>query len=228
MKSAIIGFGEIGKSLFNVLKEHYEIGWVEPHEKYSVPDAVDILHICFPFSESFVDEVKKYQEKYQPKFTIIHSTTPVGMSRKLGAIFSPVVGLHPHLETSLRTFTKFLGGKQASEVADYFRRAGMKVYLVDKQETLELAKLSQTTFYALMIEYIKDLKRQCDVQELSFAEVYTVPSQEYNQGYEKLGYPEYKMPLLIPILKKQGGHCTVQNCSLWDTTFTKLIKELNK
>ncbi len=78
-----------------------------------------------------------------------------------------------------------------------------------------------------MIEYVKDLKRICDKRGLNFSNVYTLPSQDYNRGYKELGRPEYKMPLLVPILTKQGGHCTRRNCDLWDTPFTKLIKELN-
>jgi hypothetical protein len=153
---------------------------------------------------------------------------PVGTSRAVKAIFSPVVGLHPHLEKSLKTFTKFIAGDGASDVADYFRRAGMKIYLLDKSETAELAKLSQTTFYALMIEYVKDLKRHCNRLDLSFSEAYTLFSVDYNKGYELLGYPEYKMPLLVPIQKKQGGHCTIPNCDLWQTVFTDFIKKQNE
>jgi hypothetical protein len=53
-------------------------------------------------------------------------------------------------------------------------------------------------------------------------------SQNYNEGYEKLGYPEYKMPLLNPIMTKQGGHCTIPNLDLWETEFTKFIKKQNE
>jgi hypothetical protein len=106
----------------------------------------------------------------------------------------------------------------------------MKVYLFDKQETTELGKYSQTTFYSLMIEYVKMLKKKCDKAGLSFAEVYTLMSIAYNEGYEKLGYPEYKMPLLTPIMKKQGGHCCLQNLPLWgeDNAFIDLIKKNNE
>ncbi len=228
----IAGMGEVGRALHKVLHPHYPIipldeNDLELYIKTRIKNEIDVLHIAFPYSKDFIKEVKKYQKELKPKHTIIHSTVPVGVSRQCNATFSMVVGIHPHLEESLKTFTKFLAGKQASEVADYFRRAGLKVYLYDKQEELELAKISQTTFYALMIEYVKDLKRICDKRGLNFSNVYTLPSQDYNRGYKELGRPEYKMPLLVPILTKQGGHCTRRNCDLWDTPFTKLIKELN-
>lgn len=226
MKTLIIGAGEVGRALGQVLSD-YEPKFIDPaYDLLDQEGVFDYLHICFPFSRNFIEAVRAYQAKYQPKYTIIHSTVPVGTSRALGAIFSPVVGLHPHLTTSLRTFTKFLAGEQASEVTDYFRRAGLKVYLFDQPETAELAKLSQTTFYALMVEYIKGLKRECDRRGLAFSEVYTLPSQDYNQGYQALGY-DYHLPLLVPILKPQGGHCTIPNCDLWDNVFTQFIKDLN-
>lgn len=224
MVSLIIGYGQIGKALHEVLKD-YNPSHLDAGE--SVTGDYDIIHICFPYTKDFVDEVKRYQATYSPKFTVIHSTVPVGTSRLCGAVHSPVVGIHPHLAESIKTFTKFLGGEQASEVADYFRRAGCKVYLYDNPETTELMKLSQTTFYALTIEYFKDLKRQCDKLGLSYAEIMTIPTMDYNRGYAELGMPEIRIPQLVPIMKKQGGHCTIPNCGLWETDFTNFIKDKN-
>lgn len=224
--------GQVGRSLYEVLESIHKVrGWdkmelIEP-ENVGIKD-IEIIHICFQYSDEFITEVKRYQEMFKPKYTVIHSTVPVGTSRKCGAVHSPIVGIHPFLQESIITFTKYLAGEQASEVADYFRRAGCKVYLFDKPETTELAKLSQTTFYAMTIEYVKELKRECDKLGLSFAEVYTIPATDYNRGYEHLGMPEIKIPLLNPIMRKQGGHCTIPNCGLWNTDFTKFIEKMNK
>ncbi len=228
MNSIIVGYGQIGKSLEKVLvdysPDHYDNG-----DDLSLLDShYDVLHICFGYSKDFISEVERYKARFTPKYTIIHSTVPVGTSRLCGAIHSPVVGIHPHLARSIKTFKKFLGGKEASGVADYFRRAGCNVYLFDDQETTELAKLSQTTFYAMTIEYTKMLKRICNEKNLSFTEVYTTFVTDYNRGYEELGLPEIKIPNLVPIMREQGGHCTIPNCDLWENDFTEFIKEQNK
>lgn len=233
MKTLIIGRGQIGTALGEVLKDYnpifldFQLDLHVYAGEYISKNPIEIMHVCFEYSDKFVQSVKNYQKVFKPKQTVIHSTVPVGTSRKCGAIHSPCTGIHPHLESGIRTFTKFLGGEGASEVADYFRRAGLKIYLCDKAETTEIMKLSQTTLYALMIEYVKDFKKQCDKYDVPFSEAYTLASQNYNEGYEKLGYPEFKLPLLVPIQKKQGGHCTIPNCSLWETDFTKFIKQKN-
>ena len=63
---------------------------------------------------------------------------------------------------------------------------------------------------------------------LSFAEVSTIPINDYNRGYEELGMPEIKIPNLVPIMREHGGHCTIPNCDLWVNDFTEFIKEQNK
>ncbi len=227
MMTLILGNGEVGQSLKEVLDTQY-ICRIGNEQHQPEDEKFEIMHICFPYSDKFESEVKRYQDKYNPKFTVIHSTVPFGTSRRLNATHHPVIGMHPNISKSFLTFTQFLSGEQVSEVADYFRRAGMKVYLLDKQEATELGKISQTTFYGVMIEYVKELKKECDNNNLSFTEVYTLMSQSYNEGYDKLGYSEYKMPLLTPIMKRQGGHCVLQNCELWKNDFTNLIKNRNE
>ncbi len=225
MRGIIIGKGQIGISLFNILKEHHDIKIRDKEDLVMV--GVEILHICFPYFEGFIDAVKEYQEEYSPDYTVIHSTVPVGTSRKCGATHSPVRGIHPNLEKGIKTFTKFLGGESASEVADYFRRAGLTVYLTDKPETTELIKIWSTSFYAIDIEMTKQIKRDCDENGLPF-EMWSLWVDTYNTGYGILGHREYNRPNLIPIMKKQGGHCTVPNAAFLDNEFTKLIKKLNK
>ena len=225
MKTLIIGSGEVGKALFNVLNKYYDTS-IRGKEDIDIK-GIEILHICFPYSEGFIEQVKEYQREYAPLYTVIHATVPLYASERCNAIHSPIIGLHPHLERSMTTFTKFLGGEQASEVADYFRRAGVKVYITDKPETTELMKIMSTTKSGLDIEYNKEVKRICDKEKIPF-EMWTIWTDEYNKGYEKLGYPEYRRPNLVPIIKKIGGHCVISNLELYKSRFSEFIKSLNK
>jgi hypothetical protein len=163
---------------------------------------------------------------FTPKYTVIHSTVPVGTSRKCNAIHSPCLGVHPYLEKSFKTFTKYLAGENAGEVADYFRRADIKVYITDKPETTELMKMLCTTFYGVCIEYTKDVKRQCDKYGIPF-EMWTLWNGNYNTGYKKLGQEQFIRPNLIPVMNKISGHCVMSNTELIETEFTNLLKKLN-
>jgi len=216
MKSIIVGFGQIGKSLFNVIDEHYITAVIDTDGQVTAqdPSGAEIMHICFPYSSNFVQYVKEYQEAYNPKFTVVHSTVPVGTTAKVNGIHSPVRGIHPNLESGIRTFQKFLGGEQASLVADYFRRAGIKVTLFDKAETTEALKLFDTEYYRHCIEFAHRVKRYCDENNLNFHEVYTLGNQTYNEGYTQLGHPEFVRPVLQPIMKEIGGHCLLPNKEL--------------
>ena len=229
VKTLIVGSGEVGGSLKNVLEEHYEIEVIDKdtvRSPLSYPPHFGIMHVCFPYSISFESEVKRYQKEYQPTYTVIHSTVPVGTNTKLGTISSPVVGIHPFLEQSLMTFTKYLGGEQASEVANYFRRVGMKVYLFDKPETPELMKLLDTTFYGICVEYTKEVKELTKKHGVSF-ESWSVWTENYNRGYQVLGYPEYTRPNLVPIKGKLGGHCVGNNATFLDSKFAKFLSDIN-
>ena len=218
MRTLIVGAGEIGTALKKVL-DQYEPAIIDKNppnfSDYSDSGfSFEILHICFCYSDEFISEVKRYQELYNPKYIVIHSTVPTGTSRKCGAIHSPCIGQHPFIAEGLRTFPKMLGGEQASEVADYFRRAGLKVVLFNKQETTEAGKLFLTEYYRECINFAKRVKTYCDKHNLSFAETYTIPNTIYNSGYKKLGYEEFVRPILQPINTPISGHCVQPNAEL--------------
>lgn len=228
MNHLICGRGEIGQSLRRVLQPYYQMFSLDKNEAdLPLRTPIEIMHVCFPFSEEFVSEVKRYQEKYKPKYTVIHSTVPVGTSKECNSISSPILGIHPYLDEGIKIFIKFLGGEQSSEVEHYFRRAGLKTYIFNNSETTELMKILDTSFYGLCIEYTKEVKRLCEQYQVPF-EAWTLWTNNYNTGYQKLGYPEFTRPNLIPIMKKIGGHCILPNAEMLDNKFTNLIKKLNE
>lgn len=211
-KDLIVGAGEIGKGLNEVLSPHYKLNIIDrerPKLGY-----VRYMHICFPYSDEFVGEVRKCKRLYRPIQIIVHSTVPPGVCRQLGAIHSPCICQHPFIAEGLRTFPKMLGGERAGEVADYFRRAGLKVVLFDKPETTEAAKLFLTEYYRECINFAKRVKNYSDKHNLNFHEIYTLPNHIYNEGYQKLGFEEFVRPILQPIMTEISGHCVLPNKKL--------------
>ena len=222
----IIGGGEIGRALYEVFSPYYPT-LIRDKEDVETDREIDVMHIAFPYTKHFPKYVKDYIKKYKPKYTVVHSTVPPGTCRKLGVIHSPVKGVHPYLAESIKTFHKFLGGRSADKVADYFRRANLRVYVFDKADTTELIKIDSTNWYGVCIEKTKDTKKLCDKYNVPF-EAFYLWTQDYNDGYEKLGHPEYKRPLLTPIMTKIKGHCVLPNAKLLDSKFTDLINNLNE
>ncbi len=224
MKTIIIGYGEIGKSLYTVLKKKYETVCIDINN--AAEGKYDIMHICFPYSENFIKEVKRYKKIYKPKYVVIHSTVPVGTSKKCKVYYSPVRGIHPHLEKSLEVFIKYLAPKN-EYLKSYFLQAGISIEETEKPETLEAMKLYCTTLYALNIIAEKEIWNYCKKHDLDYNIVYTESNKTYNEGYSKLGFPQYTRYMLKHTDGKIGGHCLIPNCKLLKTDISKFILKQN-
>ena len=223
--SLVLGAGEVGKSLAEVLGSHYPTYIADVNPPYY--EDVDVLHICFPYFHGFEDAVISYQGIYKPALTIIHATVPVGTSRKVDAVHSPIHGKHPKLSEGIRTFTKYVGAvdlQTAALAETYLSSAGITTKIVSSPEVSELSKILCTTYYGWNILFNKEVKRICDELGVSFDEVYGW-NKHYNEGYEKLGMDYFRRPVLEYSDGKIGGHCVVPNCRLLDSYITKLIKE---
>lgn len=227
-KHLIIGAGEIGNALYNVLRKHYRVFIRDKDDK--LEDKFDILHICYPPIKNFVRISKDYIKKYKPSLVIIHSTVPIGTTKKVAsfAVHSPIRGIHPHLEKGIRTFVKYFGGKKAKEAAKIFSEIGIKILTFKKSETTELLKILDTTYYGWNIIFNKEVKKICDKYKLDFNEVYTIPNKDYNDGYKKLSMPHVIRPVLKYLPGKIGGHCIISNCYLLDSWITKTMIKRNK
>ena len=225
MKSLIIGRGEIGKSLYNVLIKVYDTE-IRDLEDLKI-DNIEVLHICFPYSKNFIKQVQEYKAEYKPRFTVIHSTVPVGTTRKCGAYHSPIRGIHPYLEKSLKIFVKYLAPKN-KELENYFNYAGIPIYPVSKPETTEAMKLYCTTIYGLNIIAEKEMYDFCKKNKLDYKIVYRMCNETYNCGYEKLGFPNFKKYVLEHKKGGIGGHCIVPNCKFLNTSIAKFIIKENK
>lgn len=241
MRTLICGKGEVGTSLYEVLKDSHEtyIRDVEPgmHD----PVMVDVLNICFPYKiaykptslwQTFIEFLKKifgksnhltfegvvrsYQARYKPLVTIIHSTVPVGTSRKLGAVHSPIHGRHPNLKGGILTFCKYVGGADKGQVAladEFLRRAGILTQIVDNPETSEHSKLACTRSLGLSAIEMHEIKAECDKFGSNFDQVYGW-RKHYNTGYQIMGFSQFTRPELTYTPGPIGGHCVINNCKL--------------
>lgn len=216
MSHLIIGAGEVGTSLHKVLSSDYGT-FLRDVEEIDLSNAsIEVLHICFPYSSSFLVEVRHYIYRHNPKLIIIHSTVPIGTTRKLGtlAVHSPIEGLHPNLDKSMRTFRKHFGGELAYEAARIFQRLGIDTKNYAIPEITEAQKILSTSQYGVHILLAAELERLCRNKGIDYKAVVLDYTETYNEGYRTLGFDRFIRPGLFPPQGAIGGHCVVENAAL--------------
>jgi len=228
----VLGLGEIGGPLFEILKNHRE-GQVfgADVEPIDVSGDVDILHICYPFlvEPGFVEVSKHYAIKYRPKIIVINSTVSVGttdmLEKETGipAVFSPVRGKHTRMKADLRHYIKFVAGKDGTavqSVRNQFERAGIKTASLASSSSLELAKLLETSYFGLLIGWAQEMNRFSNQINADYYDVTTF--------FSEIGY-------LPPVIFRPGfigGHCVIPNIQLlketYQSEFLNAIENSNK
>lgn len=235
MRTLIIGYGQIGEGLYKVLSKTYKVKVFDLKKETpddlkirnkDIDNGFDILHICIPPVEGYENSIKNYIKIFEPKYTVIHSTFPMGTAKRLGCFHSPVRGIHPNLDKGIKTFVKYLAPKN-QYVTQYFTRAGIKIQEVADTNTTEALKLWDTTIYGVNIALEKEIYDWCQKNKVDYDMVYTDSCRTYNQGYQLLGHPEYKKYILKHIEGEIGGHCVMNNLKLLDSPISRLLQKTN-
>ena len=211
-KIVVVGLGEVGKPLLELISQHYNAIGVDvspPDERIA---QVDVLHICYPFEiRDFVGETARYIELFKPALTIINSTVGIGTTRavaeRTGAavVHSPVRGKHARMLEELSKYAKFVGALDPAAgrlAADHFESLGLKTKVLTSPEASELAKLTETTYFGLMIAWAQELERYCDRSGADYDEIVSF--------YEEIKFfpPVKYTPGVI------GGHCVMPNIEI--------------
>jgi UDP-N-acetyl-D-mannosaminuronate dehydrogenase len=208
----VVGLGEVGKPLFELISRYHHVTGVDISPPGEEITNVDVLHICYPFQiRDFVGETARYINLFKPRLTIINSTVAVGTTRavveRTGAsvAYSPVRGKHARMSQDLLRYTKFVGAVNtaaAVQAVSHFESLGLKTKTLSSSEAAELAKLTETTYFGLLIAWAQELERYADKL-----------GQDYNEivsFYDEIGFlPAVKyFPGII------GGHCVMPNIEL--------------
>lgn len=233
MKNLVIGNkGQIGSAIQKILEcEGFDIEGMNTYQD----NIGSVLHITIPYSENFVEQVSQYADLLYSPLIIIHSTVPVGtcakFDSKFNIVYSPCRGVHPELEKGIRIFDKYFAGRSCERASRIFsdKIDGQCIFSDSPSsiESLESAKLWDTTQYGWNIVLEKLVHKYCVEHNLDFNLVYTMFNKSYNEGYEKLGHPEYKKYVLEHREGKIGGHCVIPNLELLDSPIAQIIKDLN-
>ena len=182
-KVLVVGLGEVGRSLFELLKESgkfevygidIDVDKIRELGQTTFPESVNVMHICIPCinTEEFVESVAEYIDRFKPQLAIINSTVIPGTTqkvyqrcRKCLLAHSPVRGVHKSLEymkRELKRWAKYIGGVNAesSDAAKkHFEKIGLKTKVLKSCMETELAKLFETTYRAWMIACFQEMHR---------------------------------------------------------------------
>jgi hypothetical protein len=215
----VLGYGEVGRAI----SKFYKNPKVKDLKRDDGLKGVEILNVCIPWGDRFIEIVKKEIKEIKPGLTIIHSTVTPGTTKKLSSIFrgmvvhSPVRGIHPYLYLGVKTFVKYIGAdnKKAGEMAKkHLEGLGIKTKVFYPSATTELGKLLDTTYYGVVIAWHGEMKKICDKFGVDFDQAVTDFNRTYNEGYTKLGKKNVVRPVLYSPKGKIGGHCIISNAKI--------------
>lgn len=217
----ILGYGEVGSALHKFLGGDIH----DPDKGYTFDGRADELNICIPYSGKFIEIVKKAIKKHEPKLTIIHSTVPVGTTRKIGDVaYSFTRGKHPHMEEMIN-YTKHIGAvdpRTAYKASEYLQEKGFETEIHYTPESVEFGKLFDTTYYGVCVAFIKEAKKWADHYGIDWRNIERI-NETYNEGVDEIGHTEWMRPELVPFGGKIGGHCVRENAIILRGDFDSLI-----
>jgi UDP-N-acetyl-D-mannosaminuronate dehydrogenase len=221
-KTVVVGLGEVGKPLFELASRHCEAVGVDISPVERVGD-VDVMHICFPFQiKNFIGEAARYIELFRPALTVVNSTVSIGTTRAIAertgteVVNSPIRGKHARMLDDIGVYTKFIGAMNPAagqHAAEHFQCLGMKTKILSSPEATELAKLTETTYFGVMIAWAQEVERYCDETGQDYDEVASF--------YEEIRFfPSVKyFPGVI------GGHCVMPNIEILNQRYHSALLE---
>jgi UDP-N-acetyl-D-mannosaminuronate dehydrogenase len=218
----VVGLGEVGQPLLEILKSRYQVFGVDINQPASV-SRCDVMHVCFPFQGGqFVRHVVEYIDQYRPVLTVINSTVAPGTTRSIAVesgaavVHSPVRGKHARMQEEILHYAKFVGAldrRSGQSALEHFEGVGMKTKLLSSPEATEIAKLTETTYFGLLIAWAQEVERYCMKLGADYDEVVSF--------YDEINFfpPVKYFPGVI------GGHCVMPNIAILRQQFPSGLLE---
>jgi UDP-N-acetyl-D-mannosaminuronate dehydrogenase len=135
----------------------------------------------------------------------VGTTRAVAERTGVAVVNSPVRGKHVRMFEEIQLYTKFVGAihpEEGEQAAQHFQSVGLRTKVLTSPEASELAKLTETTYFGLMIAWAQELERYCDSSGADYNEIISF--------YEEIKFfpPVKYFPGII------GGHCVMPNIEI--------------
>ena len=238
MTDIILGMGEVGETLFDLLVDRkfdcvgidLEDSKCKNYTENKIIENPQYLHVCLPGElEKFTDIVIEWiNEIKNIQVVVIHSTVKPGTTKSIQErssipiLFSPVRGVHRRFLDDIKKYTKFISFDNTeinSEIKKDLEKRFEKVEWMSTTKTAELAKiLVDTTYYGWLINYAQITKMICEKENVDFDEMWKFA----DEIHENLGNRPKMFPGII------GGHCVIPNLNLVEYENLDVIKTINE
>ena len=238
MTDVILGMGEVGETLFNLLVDRkfdcigidLDNSKCKNYTENKIIENPQYLHVCLPGElTGFTDIVVNWINKIKNiKVVIIHSTVKPGTTKtiqekfSMPILFSPVRGVHKRFLNDIKKYTKFIsfdGAEIDSKIRIDLEKRFEKIDWMSTTKTAELAKiLVDTTYYGWLINYAQITKMICEKENVDFDEMWKFA----DEIQENLGNRPKMFPGII------GGHCVIPNLNLIENENIEIIKKINE
>lgn len=236
----VIGLGEIGSAIARLARQRHTVYGRTRHTDELKGKTVDILHLCYPYTDSFVDASVSNIKELNPKLVINEATVKPGTTEtiykitKTPIVHSPVSGKHPRIYRYLFEMAKIIGPvneKSYRMAKRHFEELGLTCVRFRSPLESELAKLLDTTYYGWNIIYEKFVHRLCQQFTARYSDVYTRFNRIYNDGYRRT-LPNVRRPVLEHQSGPIGGHCVIPNAKILNEwlkdEFTSFLLQANE
>ena len=238
MTDIILGMGEVGETLFDLLVNRkfdcigidLDDSKCKNYTENKIIENPQYLHVCLPGElEKFTDIVIEWVNKIKNiQVAVIHSTVKPGTTKtiqeksSIPILFSPVRGVHRRFLNDIKKYTKFIsfdGTEINSKIKKDLENRFKKVEWMSTTKTAELAKiLVDTTYYGWLINYAQITKMICEKENVDFDEMWKFA----DEIHENLGNRPKMFPGII------GGHCVIPNLNLVEYENLDVIKTINE
>ena len=237
MTDIILGMGEVGETLFDLLSERnidcvgidVDSSKCKNYTENSTIKNPEYLHVCLPGElKEFENVTLNWISKFEGlKGVLVHSTVKPGTTKNIQeksktiVLFSPVRGVHRRFLDDIKKYTKFISSddKVDQEIKSDLEKRFQKIDWMSTTKTAELAKiLVDTTYYGWLINYAQITKMICEKENIDFDEMWKFA----DEIHENLGNRPKMFPGII------GGHCVIPNLSLVEYENLDMIKKINE
>lgn len=221
-KVLIIGLGEVGSAIYRIIKESnrfkvygYDINpSISKNSLESIEKQIDYLHIAIPYTHKFVEIVKNYVEMFNPRIVFIHSTVAIGTTRavynetSITTAYTPIRGKHPDMVKHIIFWNKWVSSipiENVDNCGKHLSDCGFKIKIHrGSPETLELAKLWETVYRAVMIAAWQELHRIARKFDVDMETIVEFVGEVHEVLRDRpVYYPNYI-----------GGHCLIPNTKI--------------